>query len=175
MTVVGVAFLFNYINGFHDPANAIATVVSTSVLPPRTAIILAAFFNFIGAFAGTGVAKTIGADIVDPKSITQAVVVCALLGAIVWNLITWYFGIPSSSSHALVGGIVGSVLAARAQDAHAGFGQTLHALLSSDGVTKVLKGLVLSPLAGMVMGFFIMIGLLWAVRRSAPSTVNRSF
>src|SRR5271154_2659898 len=101
--VVVLSVVFDYINGFHDTANAIATVVSTNVLPPRTAVLIAAFFNFVGAFTGTAVAKTIGSEIVqDASSITQTVIAAALIGAIVWNLITWYFGIPSSSSHALV-------------------------------------------------------------------------
>src|SRR5947208_16801429 len=107
--VVLLALVFDYINGFHDTANAVATVVSTNVLPGRTAVMLAALFNFGGAFAGVGVAKTIGGDIADPKTITQTVVAAALLGAIAWNLLTWYYGIPSSSSHALIGGIVGAV------------------------------------------------------------------
>src|SRR5215213_449015 len=107
--VIALALVFDYINGFHDTANAVATVVSTNVLPGRTAVLLAAVFNFGGAFAGVGVAKTIGGDIADPRTITQTVVAAALLGAIFWNLLTWYFGIPSSSSHALVGGLVGAV------------------------------------------------------------------
>src|SRR6266853_2617761 len=107
--VVVLALAFDYINGFHDTANAIATVVSTSVLPGRTAVLLAAVCNFVGAFVGVGVAKTIGGDIADPKSITQLVIAAALLGAIVWNLLTWYLGIPSSSSHALIGGLIGAV------------------------------------------------------------------
>ena len=107
--VVILALAFDYINGFHDTANAVATVVSTNVLPGRTAVILAAVCNFVGAFAGVGVAKTIGGDIAAPTSITQLVVAAALLGAIAWNLLTWYFGIPSSSSHALIGGVVGAV------------------------------------------------------------------
>src|SRR5690606_20945174 len=109
VAVIVLAVAFDYINGFHDTANAIATVVSTNVLSPRSAILLAAAFNFVGAFLGTGVAKTIGGGIADPVSITQTVVLAALSGAILWNLVTWYFGIPSSSSHALVGGIVGAV------------------------------------------------------------------
>src|SRR5207244_1436071 len=108
--VVALALVFDYINGFHDTANAVATVVSTNVLPGRTAVIMAAVFNFGGAFAGLGVAKTIGGDIVqDPATITQTVVAAALVGAILWNLLTWYYGIPSSSSHALIGGVVGAV------------------------------------------------------------------
>src|SRR3954470_17805154 len=106
--VVVLALAFDYINGFHDTANAVATVVSTNVLPGRTAVLMAAAFNFLGAFAGVGVAKTIGGDITDPAEITQTVVAAALLGAILWNLLTWYYGIPSSSSHALVGGLVGA-------------------------------------------------------------------
>ena len=116
VAVVVLALLFDYINGFHDTANAIATVVSTGVLPPRTAVMMAACFNFGGAFIGQGVAETIGKDITDPASITQAVVIAALGGAILWNLITWYFGIPSSSSHALVGGLLGAVLCHRVLD-----------------------------------------------------------
>src|SRR5919206_4447899 len=107
--VVLLALVFDYINGFHDTANAVATVVSTNVLPGRTAVLLAAVFNFVGAFTGVGVAKTIGGDIADPAEITQTVVAAALLGAIFWNLLTWYYGIPSSSSHALISGIVGAV------------------------------------------------------------------
>src|SRR5687768_4972621 len=98
IAVILLTLVFDYVNGFHDTANAIATVVSTNVLPPRTAVLLAAGFNFVGAFLGTGVAKTIGGDIADPAAITQTVVLAALVGAITWNLITWYFGIPSSSS-----------------------------------------------------------------------------
>src|SRR5258705_5268137 len=106
--VVVVALAFDYINGFHDTANAIATVVSTGVLPIRTAILIAAVLNFAGALTGTAVASTIGKGIVTPDTVTQVVVLSALLGAIFWNLFTWYFGIPSSSSHALVGGLVGA-------------------------------------------------------------------
>src|SRR5919201_5828760 len=107
--VVVLALAFDYINGFHDTANAVATVVSTNVLPGRTAVLMAAVFNFAGAFTGVGVAQTIGGDIADPATITQTVVAAALVGAILWNLLTWYYGIPSSSSHALIGGIVGAV------------------------------------------------------------------
>src|SRR4051794_30254129 len=109
LVVIVLALAFDYINGFHDTANAIATVVSTNVLPGRAAVLMAAVLNFVGAFAGVGVAKTIGGDVADPTSITQTVVAAALLGAILWNLLTWYFGIPSSSSHALIGGLIGSV------------------------------------------------------------------
>ncbi|HLX59659.1 MAG TPA: inorganic phosphate transporter [Planctomycetota bacterium] len=175
IAVVVLSVVFDYINGFHDTANAIATVVSTGVLPPRTAILIAAIFNFAGAFLGTGVAQTIGGGIADPESITQTVVVCALCGAIVWNLITWYFGIPSSSSHALVGGIVGAVLCHRVLEEHAGFMPSLTTLASSEGVVKVVKFLIISPLVGFVGGFAIMVVLLWIVRRMSPTRVNRSF
>src|SRR4051794_29708504 len=98
LIVIALALAFDYVNGFHDTANAVATVVSTNVLPGRTAVLMAAVFNFVGAFVGVGVAKTIGGDVTDPSTVTQTVVASALLGAILWNLITWYYGIPSSSS-----------------------------------------------------------------------------
>jgi PiT family inorganic phosphate transporter len=173
--VVFMALVFDYINGFHDTANAIATVVSTNVLSPRTAILLAAIFNFAGALTGIGVAKTIGGDIANPASITQTVVASALIGAIAWNLVTWYFGIPSSSSHALVGGLVGSVLCHRWLDESAVFGRAFWELAYSKGVVKVVKFLIISPIAGFVAGFVIMIILLWIVRRTAPARVNKIF
>ena len=173
--VVVMALVFDYINGFHDTANAIATVVSTNVLAPRTAILMAAVFNFVGAFTGVSVAKMIGGGIASPDSITQTVVISALGGAIVWNLITWYFGIPSSSSHALVGGIVGAVLCHRVLDDGRDVGATFMELATSKGVVTVVKFLVISPLLGLIMGFIIMILLLWIVRRKAPSRVNRAF
>src|SRR5881394_3831278 len=140
--VVLLALAFDYINGFHDTANAVATVVSTNVLPGRTAVLLAAFFNFVGAFMGVGVATTIGKGIADPASVTQVVVAAALLGAIFWNLLTWYFGIPSSSSHALVGGVVGSVWCHRVIGGYPP-GDAIAGLLTSDGVTLTLLALVL--------------------------------
>src|SRR5947199_2881076 len=146
--VVVLALAFDYINGFHDTANAVATVVSTNVLPGRTAVLMAAAFNFLGAFAGEGVAKTIGGDIADPAEITQTVIAAALLGAILWNLLTWYFGIPSSSSHALIGGLVGAVWCHQVLESQSP-GSALWGLLSSKGVTLALKALVLSPLAGL--------------------------
>src|SRR3954454_12234986 len=149
--VVVLALAFDYINGFHDTANAVATVVSTNVLPGRTAVLLAALCNFVGAFVGVGVAKTIGKDIVtDPASITQTVVAAALLGAILWNLLTWYWGIPSSSSHALIGGLVGAAWCHEvAKSVPAG--TALWELCTSKGVLLALKALVLSPLAGMLV------------------------
>src|SRR3954462_9498433 len=138
--VVVLALAFDYINGFHDTANAVATVVSTNVLPGRTAVLLAALFNFIGAFTGTGVAKTIGGDIAHPSTVTQTVVAAALLGAILWNLLTWYYGIPSSSSHALIGGIVGATWCHEVLDGAAA-GDALYALMTSKGVRLALEAL----------------------------------
>src|SRR5438067_5100406 len=135
--VVAAALAFDYINGFHDAANAVATVVSTGVLPLRTAILLAALLNFAGALTGTAVAATIGTGLIEPGAVTQVVVLAALLGATGWNLVTWYFGIPSSSSHALVGGLVGSALA------HAGA-----PAIRVPGLVKVVESLVVSPLVG---------------------------
>src|SRR5262245_41549070 len=134
--VVLLAIAFDYINGFHDTANAVATVITTNVLPARTAVLLAAVANFWGAFVGTNVAKTISKDIVDPTVITQAVVAAALVGAIFWNLFTWYYGIPSSSSHALVGGIVGAAWAHFVLDEHRSPFSAIHDLATSAGVVK---------------------------------------
>src|SRR5882724_229403 len=131
--VISFALVFDYINGFHDTANAVATVVSTNVLPGPTAVLLAAACNFVGAFMGVGVAQTIGGEIADPASITQLVIAAALLGAIAWNLLTWYLGIPSSSSHALIGGLIGAVWCHRVvhgDDA----GEALVGLVQSEGV-----------------------------------------
>jgi PiT family inorganic phosphate transporter len=172
--VVVFALAFDYINGFHDTANAVATVVSTNVLPGRTAVLLAAVCNFVGAFLGIGVAKTIGGDIADPASITQPVIAAALLGAIFWNLLTWYFGIPSSSSHALIGGLIGSVWCFRVLGDNPA-GASIVELLTSKGVLLTLKALVISPMVGLVGGFLLMTLLLWFVRRWTPSQVNRRF
>src|SRR3982751_2855161 len=146
--VIVAALAFDYINGFHDAANTVATVVSTGVLPLRTAILLAALLNFAGALTGTAVAATIGTGLIEPQAVTQVVVLAALLGAIAWNLVTWYFGIPSSSSHALVGGLVGSALA------HAG-GRSIQV----PGLVKVVESLVVSPLVGFGIAFVMMVAL----------------
>jgi len=172
--VVGLALVFDYINGFHDTANAVATVVSTGVLGPRTAVLFAAVANFVGAFLSVGVAKTIGGDIADPKTITQGVVAAALVGAIVWDLWTWYYGIPSSSSHALIGGIVGAVWCHRVIHGSPA-GESIWGLVTSEGVIKTLKGLVLSPLFGFLGGLVLMILLTWLVVRMRPTVVNRTF
>ena len=154
IAVVLMAIVFDYINGFHDAANAIATVVSTGVLPIRTAVFLAGILNFVGAITGTAVAKTIATGFADPSTVTQAVVLAALIGASIWNIITWWFGIPSSSSHALVGGLAGAVVA------HSG----LSAFKWGALVQKVLVPLVASPAIGFVVAFFTMLGLVWIAR-----------
>ncbi|MDP2275967.1 MAG: inorganic phosphate transporter [Archangium sp.] len=154
IAVVLMAIVFDYINGFHDAANAIATVVSTGVLPIRTAVFLAGILNFLGAITGTAVAKTIATGFADPSTVTQAVVLAALIGASTWNIITWWFGIPSSSSHALVGGLAGAVVA------HSG----LSAFKWGALVQKVLVPLVASPTIGFVVAFFTMVGLMWIAR-----------
>lgn len=163
IAVVVVAIVFDFINGFHDAANAIATVVSTGVMPIRTAVLLAAVLNFAGAVTGTAVAKTVASGFADPAEVTQTVVLAALLGAVAWNLITWWFGIPSSSSHALIGGLAGAVVA------HAGVGAFSWTAL----VDKVLLPLVLSPTLGFLAAFGLMIGLTWALLRVRPSVVQR--
>jgi len=163
VAVIIAAIIFDYINGFHDAANAIATVVSTGVLPIRTAVILAGTLNFIGAITGTAVAKTIASGFADPALVTQHVVLAALAGAIAWNLITWWYGIPSSSSHALIGGLCGAVCA------HAGVASFKWSALGK----KVLLPLVLSPTLGFFMAFFVMVALLWTVRRMRPVVVHR--
>jgi PiT family inorganic phosphate transporter len=165
VALIAVALLFDFINGFHDAANSIATVVSTRVLTPGKAVIWAAFFNFIAAFTfGTAVAKTVGSGLVDLSVVTFAVIFAGLVGAIVWDLITWYFGLPTSSSHALIGGYAGAAVA------KAGFG----AIILS-GWTKTLIFIVLAPLIGMTLGFILMVATYWAFSRVSPGRVDRLF
>lgn len=160
--VVVAALIFDFINGFHDAANAIATSVSTGVMSVRTAVVVSGIFNFVGALAGTAVAAFIAKGIADPANVTQLVVLSALIGASTWNLITWWWGIPSSSSHALVGGLCGAVVASK------GF-----AFVQWNGVLwKVGIPLVISPLIGFLVAFVLMILSLWIVRRWRPYTVN---
>jgi PiT family inorganic phosphate transporter len=161
--VIVTAIVFDYINGFHDAANAIATVVSTGVLPVRTAVLMAGTLNFVGALTGTAVAKTIASGFADPAIVTQVTVLAALLGACVWNLLTWWWGIPSSSSHALIGGLCGAVVARGG----------LWAFHWKALVEKVLIPLVASPTLGFVLGLTFMILILWAVRGLRASTVNQ--
>jgi PiT family inorganic phosphate transporter len=172
--VVALALVFDYVNGFHDAANAVATVVSTGVMAPRTAVLLAAVCDFIGALLGVGVAKMIGGNIADPASVTQTVVAAALVGAICWNLLTWYYGIPSSSSHALIGALVGAVWCHRLAGG-APAGGALWGLLTSEGVMLTLKALVISPVVGMAGGFTLMVILTWLVVPLRPTTVNKGF
>src|SRR5450432_4899277 len=163
IAVVVTAIIFDYINGFHDAANAIATVVSTGVLPLRTAVIVAGCFNFVGAMAGTAVAKTIASGFANPAVVTQTVVLAALLGACIWNLLTWWWGIPSSSSHALIGGLAGAVVA------HAG----VHSFKWVTLKDKVLIPLVASPTIGFIAAFVLMVGITWVVRSMTPVSVNK--
>jgi PiT family inorganic phosphate transporter len=163
--LIGVALLFDYINGFHDAANSIATVVSTRVLSPGKAVLWAAFFNFVAAFTfGTAVAKTVGSGMIDVNIVTFAVILGGLVGAIVWDLITWYFGLPTSSSHALIGGYAGAAVA------KAGF-----AAIVAGGWTKTIVFIFLSPLIGLVGGLAIMTSILWIFRWTPPSRVDRWF
>lgn len=163
--VIFLALAFDYINGFHDTANAIATSVSTRALKPRVAIMMAAVLNFSGALLSTGVAKTIGGDIVvSPAMVNQEVISAALLGAIIWNLLTWWWGIPSSSSHALIGGVMGAVSVSK------GFSG-----LNWTGIEKIVLSLVLSPIIALVSGFLVMLLLLWLFGRLSPSRLNIGF
>ena len=165
IVVVVAALVFDYINGFHDAANSIATVVSTRVLSPGKAVIWAAFFNFAAVFIfGTAVAKTMGSGMIDLKVVTGAVILGGLIGAIVWDLITWYYGLPTSSSHALIGGYAGAAVAKAGP-----------AALITSGWTKTLIFIVLAPLIGLVLGFGIMVAIMWICRRTAPSRVDQLF
>ena len=159
LVIIGVALIFDFINGFHDSANSIATVVSTRVLTPAVAVSWAAFFNFVAAFTvGTAVAKTISRGLIRPEAVTPVVILAALIGAIVWNLITWYYGLPSSSSHALLGGYAGAAVS------NAG----LSSLIGS-GWIKPLAAIVVSPLLGLTLGLTLYVSLAWLLRyRNAP-------
>jgi PiT family inorganic phosphate transporter len=165
IVVLALAVAFDYINGFHDTANAIATSVSTRALRPDRAILLSATANFVGALTGTEVAKTIGSGLVEQTDADQIVVSAALIGAIVWNLLTWRLGIPSSSSHALIGGLLGATVTAAGTDAIIGEGV----------VGKVLIPLVSSPILGVVMGFTLMVIVLNLFQRANPRRLNERF
>ena len=165
VAVVAVALFFDFTNGFHDTANSIATSVSTRALAPRPAVLSAAILNVAGAFVSFEVAATVAKGIVDPNVITLDVVLAGLVGAITWNLITWYLGLPSSSSHALIGGIAGSAIAASGFDVVQWGGL----------VEKVAIPSLAAPLLGIVFAAALMVALMWIVRRRAPGTVNRVF
>ena len=165
LAIIAVAFAFDFLNGFHDAANSIATVVSTRVLSPGHAVFWAAFFNFVAAFGfGTAVAATVGKGMVELSAVTYSVILAGLMGAIAWDVITWYFGLPTSSSHALFGGYAGAAVA------RAGFG----AIILS-GWTKTLLFIVLSPLIGLVVGLLVMTGIYWAFQNTPPARVDRWF
>ena len=165
VVLVLVALAFDFMNGFHDAANSIATVVSTRVLKPHQAVLLAAFFNFAALFVfQLKVAATVGKGIVDPIVVDHYIVFGALVGAIAWNVITWWYGIPSSSSHALIGGMVGAAVA------KAGTGY-----LVADGLLKTLAFILVAPLLGMVFGALLMIAVAWVFVRSTPAKVDRWF
>jgi PiT family inorganic phosphate transporter len=166
LAIVVVALIFDFINGFHDSANSIATVVGTRVLSPLAAVIWAAFFNFIAAFVfTTAVAKTIGKGMIDLNIVTPNVILAGLLGAIIWDLATWFWGIPSSSSHALIGGYAGAAIA------KAGWA----ALLWGQKWVETLAFIVISPLFGMLLGFVLMATVFWAFQKASPNRVNRIF
>lgn len=164
LCVIILAIIFDFINGFHDTANAIATSVSTRVLSPKVAVSMAAILNMVGALSGTAVAKTVGAGLVEVSCITQITVISALVAAIVWDLTTWYLGLPTSSSHAILSGVVGAGIAT------AGTG-----VIIQKGVYKVLTGLILSPIIGFILSFFLMVFLLWLFGRSTPTLVSNLF
>ncbi len=165
VVLVALALAFDFMNGFHDAANSIATIVSTGVLRPQFAVAWAAFFNFIAfLFFGLHVAGTIGKGVIDPQVVDHIVVFGALVGAIAWNVITWYYGIPSSSSHALIGALGGAAVAKGGVDA-----------LISAGFGKIIAAIVLSPLLGFVLGISLMIAVSWIARRATPRRVDRWF
>ncbi|HVM16952.1 MAG TPA: inorganic phosphate transporter [Gaiellaceae bacterium] len=163
--VIVVALFFDFTNGFHDAANAIATSVSTRAVSPRTAVLGAAVLNFLGAFVSIEVAATVAKGVVDAAAVTLDVVLAGVIGAITWNLITWYLGLPTSSSHALIGGVAGAAVVAVGWDV----------LLVGGLVNRVLVPSLLAPIVGVVAAGTIMVGVLWVIRRRAPGTVNRIF
>ena len=164
MVVIFLALIFDFINGFHDAANAIATSVSTRVLTPRTAIVMAAVLNLAGALSGTAVAKMVGSGLVQPGAVTQVTVVSALLSAIIWNLITWFFGLPTSSSHALMASIMGAGIATAGSD-----------VVLWAGAKKVILAIIFSPFIGFIFGFMLMVLLMWMFSKSSPSKVTSVF
>ncbi|PYX48441.1 MAG: anion permease [Acidobacteria bacterium] len=168
-----VALIFDFVNGFHDSANSIATVVSTRVLSPKLAVLWAATFNFLAAFfLGTAVAKTIGSGMIRLEYVDQYVVLAALFGAIIWDLLTWWWGLPTSSSHALIGGYAGAAMARAALQDHV---HSIFAVIIPQGWYKTLIFIVVAPVIGLVLGFLFMLSVYWIFRRSAPQPVDRLF
>jgi PiT family inorganic phosphate transporter len=164
LVIIVLGLTFDFINGFHDTANAIATVVATRVLSPGRAVLMAGVLNFVGALSGTAVATTVGKGIISPESTTQTLVVSALIAAIAWNLVTWYYGLPSSSSHALIFSLVGAGVATSGWSA-----------VQVGGLEKTFQGLVFSPVLGFLSAFLVMVVLLNLFARSFPATVTRIF
>jgi PiT family inorganic phosphate transporter len=165
LLIIAVAFVFDFINGFHDSANSIATVVSTRVLSPGVAVFWAAFFNFVAAFTvGTAVAKTIGKGLLDPSVVDPTLILSALLGAILWDLLTWWLGLPTSSSHALLGGLGGAAIA------KAGFGA-----LQLQGWVMPIIFIVISPVLGMLLALGLTVGLSWMLRYRRPGPIDKAF
>src|SRR5215831_1456600 len=164
LVILALGLTFDFINGFHDTANAIATVVATRVLSPGRAVLMAGVLNFVGALSGTAVATTVGKGIVSPEVTTQALVISALLAAIIWNLLTWYYGLPSSSSHALIFSLVGAGVASAGWSA-----------IQPSGLEKTFQGLAFSPVLGFTAAFMVMVGLLNLFARAFPATVTRIF
>jgi PiT family inorganic phosphate transporter len=180
LTVVLIALVFEYINGSNDTANAIATVVSTKVLSPRMAILMAASTNLLGALCGTAVAKTIASGLIDTQMITLTTqaLICALLGAVIWNVFTWYSALPSSSSHALIGGLCGAGLAAAHGNWHVivwSQPNAEHWWKGKGLLWKVILPMFISPMIGLVLGFIIMVGLYLLLHRARPQSVNHAF
>ena len=167
VATIGLVLAFEFVNGFHDSANAIATIVATKVLSPVKAVTWAAVFNFVGIFISTEVAKTIGTGIIDKELVWEygiAMIFCAVVGAIIWDLITWWFGIPTSSSHALIGGLIGAGGAVAFVDA-----------IVWTGTFKTIAFIVISPLTGFAVAFLLIVTVMWLARRAAKNTVNRWF
>jgi len=164
LCVILLALVFDFINGFHDTATAIATSVSTRALTPKKAIIMATILNLVGALSGTAVAKTVGVGLVEVASVTQVTVISALTAAIIWDIITWYFGLPTSSSHALLSSLVGAAIATAGTN-----------VIIMKGVYMVLAGLIFAPLIGLVIGYLLMLLLVRWFRNHSPSSVNATF
>ena len=163
IVIIAIALIFDFTNGMHDAANSVATIVSTRILSPKQAVVWAAFFNFAAFFIfGTTVAKTIGNGMIKIDTVTPTVICAALLGAISWNLITWYLGLPSSSSHALIGGYAGAAIA------HAGFG-----VIITRGWYETLIFIVLAPAIGLVLGYFLKVATSWTIRKQSMASVNK--
>src|SRR5882672_4833850 len=165
IAIIAIALIFDFINGFHDSANSIATVVSTRVLTPRLAVLWAAFFNFVAAFGfGVKVATTIGKGVIHPGIVDPVVIFAGLIGAIFWDLLTWYSGLPTSSSHALIGGFAGAAVMKAGWDA-----------INPQGFIKIASFIVISPIVGLILGWALMIAVMWIFQKSTPDRVDRFF